>query len=798
LPLYSFPCPKYFFCLPGFLSRFCMKKVDYYFTSRTQSKYGQGFFIVLSALLLWFGQGAQAQDGAALNFDGANDHVNLDNDFVSGSYTKEAWIRISAHPGSTYHLITCPGRHALFLNADKLAAGNNGATHVSNPATFPLNQWVHVAVTYDAATTTMRLYQDAELVASNTSVPTISGAVTSLFLGRSTPSAGTFFAGIMDEVRIWNLARTRDQLYQIRQCEPSATTSPGLTAYYRFNQGIADGDNTGIGTSLDPVVGPIGSLVNFTLNGSASNFTLPGGVVSGTNCIFWDSGDWAPTPPVATDDAIILNGPAEPLTFECRNLFLSPGVQLNLTSGQVARVERLVDYSGATIEVQNGGGLAQSVLGTLNSTTSSVFRVFRDDANDNVGYNFISSPVPGATMASIGNNTGFTGFRLLHNPANAPGARWVAVAGSTVLESGRGYTYVQPSGSSLITFVHPTDGVAGRPYNGDIAVTLAGASGYNFNLVGNPYPSAIALDGPDGLFTNNTSVIQSSAWLWQDDNNGTGGGSYLVRNLATAPNEPIAVGQGFFVNATTFGSAGAFFNNFMRVSANPEFIRGEEDMTRLRLEVIGSTRAKDQLWVVFGQQFTDRYENGYDAEKLDGYSTISLAAEVRGQRLAVAALPNPGRAQDFSLPLTLLVRNAGTYTFTPQRVPNPIREKLFLEDRQTGEFYYLQEGRSHALTLQAGNYRDRFFLRRASELRTGQLDSPTKAYAFGARLFVDAREATRVRVVDLLGVEVAQFAEVPAGGLRSLAVSVPISGIYLVKLQTASETSELRVWLEKE
>jgi hypothetical protein len=773
-----------------------MKKLAYYFANRVQMKFGLGLFINL-LVLLWFGHGAQAQDGVALNFDGTNDHVDLDNDFVSGSYTKEAWIRISAHPASTAHLVTCPGRHALFLNADKLAAGNNGLVHVSNPASFPLNQWVHVAVTYDAATTTMRLYQDAVLVASNTSAPTISGAVTSLFLGRSTPSAGTFFAGIMDEVRVWNLARAREQLYQIRQCEPSATTSPGLTAYYRFNQGIADGNNTGIGTSLNPVVGPIGSLVNFALNGPSSNFTLPGGVESGTNCIFWDSGFWVPADPTATDDAIILNGPAEPLGFECRNLFVSAGVQLTLGPGQVARVLRLVDYSDATIEAQTGGGLAQSVLGTLNSTTSSVFRVFRDDAKDDVGYNFISSPVPGATMASIGNNTGFTGFRFLHNPANPPSTRWVAVPGSTVLQAGRGYTYVQPSGFNTITFVHPTDGVAGQPYNGDVAVTLTGASGYNFNLVGNPYPSAIALDGPNGFFTNNTLVIQSSVWLWQDANNGTGTGSYLVRNLATAPNPNIAVGQGFFVNATSFGSAGGFFNNFMRTGNDPAFIRGEDEMTRLRLEVTNSARAKDQLWVVFGEQFTDRYENGYDAEKLDGKATLSLAAQVGGQRLAVAALPSLGRAQDFSLPLTLLVRTAGTYTFTSQQVHSPTQEKLFLEDRQTGEFYYLQEGRSHALTLQAGNYRERFFLRRASESLTAQVGNLSKAYSFGSHLFVDAREATRVQVVNLMGVELAQFAEVPAGGVRSLAINVPVSGIYLVKLQTASGTSELRVWLEK-
>jgi hypothetical protein len=171
---------------------------------------------------------------------------------------------------------------------------------------------------------------------------------------------------------------------------------------------------------------------------------------------------------------------------------------------------------------------------------------------------------------------------------------------------------------------------------------------------------------------------------------------------------------------------------------------------------------------------------------------------VGGGRYEVAALPELAGGQRFELPLQLYARSAGEYTFSAGGVDSPLGQKLFLEDRQTGEFHYLAPGRAHTVNLAAGTHRDRFYLRASSEVAgQAQVGEAVQAYSFGRDLFVEASETASVAVYDVLGVEVARFANVQPGGLRRLDARVPRSGVYVVRVATATETVEKRVWLEK-
>jgi hypothetical protein len=92
--------------------------------------------------------------------------------------------------------------------------------------------------------------------------------------------------GRMDEVRIWSRALSQAEIQANMDCEiPGAAN--GLVANYHFNQGIADGDNTNPleNTLLDDSgLGNNGTLNNFELMASESNWVVPGGVASGVAC----------------------------------------------------------------------------------------------------------------------------------------------------------------------------------------------------------------------------------------------------------------------------------------------------------------------------------------------------------------------------------------------------------------------------------------------------------------------------------------------------------------------------------
>ena len=67
-------------------------------------------------------------------------------------------------------------------------------------------------------------------------------------------------------MRIWNVARTQSEINSNMPNELSLPQS-GLVAYYKFNQGIANGNNTSITTLIDEI-----GINNGTLIGISSNW----------------------------------------------------------------------------------------------------------------------------------------------------------------------------------------------------------------------------------------------------------------------------------------------------------------------------------------------------------------------------------------------------------------------------------------------------------------------------------------------------------------------------------------------
>lgn len=225
-----------------------------------------------------------SQQGAALHFDGADDYVTCGN-ILPTSYTKEAWIYIESL--STQNNIISgglyDGQHAFWApstNSGKLSAGHNGYWYeVQDSVPLSINTWYHVAVTYDAATTTMKLYKNGELISTNTNVPPVSGG-NMVRLG-SFDNAANVFKGTMDEVRIWNRVLTDCEIKYNKDKELAANQT-GLVANYKFNQGNANGDNNGLIDLIDSSEnGYDAELNNFLLNGTTSNWVSPGSTASG-------------------------------------------------------------------------------------------------------------------------------------------------------------------------------------------------------------------------------------------------------------------------------------------------------------------------------------------------------------------------------------------------------------------------------------------------------------------------------------------------------------------------------------
>lgn len=239
-----------------------------------------------------YSKGTFAQTSTALNFAntdpgyfpvGGGNYATVDggNLITTGSYTKEAWIRISDASGSALDArnILSETNSSFYVYANgQLAAGQKPSysAKVKDPTPLVVGQWYHVAVTFNPNTDKMVLYKDGVQVATltNASMDLAPADLTNSTIGAIYFSSkyGFGFRGDIAELRVWNYERSAGEILLTYQCGLPSPTA-GVVAYYKFSDGIAGGDNTAV-TNLNDATsnGNDATLHGFTLTGTSSNF----------------------------------------------------------------------------------------------------------------------------------------------------------------------------------------------------------------------------------------------------------------------------------------------------------------------------------------------------------------------------------------------------------------------------------------------------------------------------------------------------------------------------------------------
>ncbi|RYG03436.1 MAG: LamG domain-containing protein [Chitinophagaceae bacterium] len=176
---------------------------------------------------------SQSQTNNAIVLNGSNGSVAV-GPVISpnASYTKEAWVYLTTATGARN--ILSSQDNPFWVDNGVLKAGNNAVyNNVTDPAPFPLNQWVHAAVTYDYSTGVMTLYRNGVQV-SQTTIANRTVPSNNSFIG-SHSGTSSYFVGRIDEVRVWTTVRTAAEINATMYRNPALNT-PGLRAYYNMNE----------------------------------------------------------------------------------------------------------------------------------------------------------------------------------------------------------------------------------------------------------------------------------------------------------------------------------------------------------------------------------------------------------------------------------------------------------------------------------------------------------------------------------------------------------------------------------
>ncbi|MCK4357911.1 MAG: hypothetical protein KAW92_04085, partial [Candidatus Cloacimonetes bacterium] len=226
--------------------------------------------------------------GSALDFDGIDDYVEIPDDNsldLTTNYTIETWIKpesFSSLAGmvTKYHIAGSNG-YLLRLHSDAPYTGFCFDEMYTSTGILEQDNWYHIAAVNDNGTRKIYL-NGVEQTLTGTPL-TVAANSDPVCLGVDYLDAGRYFNGDMDEVRIWNVARTRQEICQSMHSTLEGTES-NLVSYFQFNEGEGD-------IAHDVVSGNNGLLNNMT-NDDWIDSTVPfgetfGGTIS-SNTV-WDA-----------------------------------------------------------------------------------------------------------------------------------------------------------------------------------------------------------------------------------------------------------------------------------------------------------------------------------------------------------------------------------------------------------------------------------------------------------------------------------------------------------------------------
>lgn len=227
--------------------------------------------------------------GEALNFDGVDDDVQISSAVVTAyPFTMSGWFQTSSSASS--YLMTLGSSNStnnfqgirMFsgqLYARSVESGN--ASDATTTNTYNDNSWHHVVAVFSSATD-RKIYVDGILQASDTTSRTFSASINRTAIGglnNNSETPDSNFAGKLDEVRIYNYARTLPQIaWEYNQGKP--------IAWYRLDECTGSTAYNAAKNANGQVVGMNGTI---TIGGSGTQ-TSTGTCSSGTGTQAWNNG----------------------------------------------------------------------------------------------------------------------------------------------------------------------------------------------------------------------------------------------------------------------------------------------------------------------------------------------------------------------------------------------------------------------------------------------------------------------------------------------------------------------------
>jgi len=524
----------------------------------------------------------------------------------------------------------------------------------------------------------------------------------------------------------------------------------------------------------------------------------------------WNGQHWFPTAP-NNNTLTIMNGNystgASNPSFTTCSLLVKSGYTLTITDDHYVEVltdvvvkglspeafgKIVIDTKGAFI--QRGDGNAAGTF-TLHDYGTAIVYKSTPIKQKWYTYTYWSSPVRNMlvenalSMALPNRRFYFEASNYLDtNGDNIDdnGNDWQLATGRMI----PGVGYAATSKSTNIPFPRIDETTFNGPFNtGNIEtpiITNSLPTDNDWNLIGNPYPSAIHFDM---LHQENNTVIDGAAYLWSQfspplaSNPGnqvlnfnsadyaiiTTGSGNTAGASKIMPTDFIPSGQGFFVKGIHNGGT-LTFKNSMRMAdhtSNAQFFR--DDMTpvanKLWINLTSDTGLFNQILVAYVEGATDDFDGfTYDAERL----ALSVGASIhtlipnRTQTYAIQGKAPSSLTLEEVIPIVFqtTLSQPTVYTLSVAQTQGSFFDDhhLELQDKLLERSHTLSNS-AYSFTSAAGVFNDRFEIHfkslslaseepitQTEELFINELSNGHVQFSIGQHLTIKS-----VEIIDLLG-----------------------------------------------
>lgn len=402
-------------------------------------------------------------------------------------------------------------------------------------------------------------------------------------------------------------------------------------------------------------------------------------------------------------------------SFSTCNCTVNSGNTLTINSSGTVTVEEDIINNGSIL-VESGGSVVQILSsGSASGTGYTVERTSTSQLEEG-NYTYWSSPLASSTLANVADAQRYFSF-------TASSQSWIAASSGTSMSSGVGYI---STGETSITYPSSyTASFSGSAFNtGNIntsvslgTATFVGADD-NWNLLGNPYPSAIDSE----LFTADNTNLNGTIYYWTHATADSAGDNiqadYAMYNTSGGTggaSQYIASGQGFFIQANTGGTV--TFTNAMRVAGNNStFYKSRTNRKKIEQKdriwlSLKTKNIKNQILVGFFDEACDDVDRLYDGLKLDSGNKTNFYSLINDKPYGIQGLSPLKRKKN--IPLGFSTSIPGTFNISIDNLEGKLKNaQITLHDKLLNIMHQLDKSDYEFLLNKSdtGVFKDRFEL----------------------------------------------------------------------------------------